>query len=470
MRALVGTTSAAVEEPSMADVGRNDPCPCGSGKKYKRCHLLVEEAAPAPVGQRARARHQIDERVVSEMLRFGRRYFPDWNPVVEYEELGGNAEHLQLFAPWAVYHCDLEGRPLFERYLESRGGHLPEAEREWLAAQRHTWLSVWEVTDVAPGESVSVRDLLTGEERLVHEVSGSRTLAKRDAMLGRVVDADGVSVFCGVHPQPLPPREAADLVRALRREMGVRSRHVSSARLRERGVDGLLIALWEETSEALRHRPLPEMRNTDGDELLLTVDRFSVVSGARAEVAARLTALDGVETSEQDGVLLLTFTRPGNEVHESWDNTIVGNAELGADEMKVETNSRERADALRQRLEEACAGLLTRRIREHTDLESVLAKSRGEPRQPAMPKSQEELDLLRDFKEKHYAAWVDQPLPGLRGATPLQAIRTARGRKQVELLLKELENGESRLPQGERFDVTVLRRRLGLECKAGASG
>ena len=136
----------------MADIGRNDPCPCGSGKKYKRCHLLVEEAAPAPVGQRARARHQIDERVVSEMLRLGRRHFPDWNPVVEYEELGGNADHLQLFAPWAVYHCDLEGRPLFERYLESRGGHLSEPERAWLAAQRHAWLSVWEVTDVVPGE------------------------------------------------------------------------------------------------------------------------------------------------------------------------------------------------------------------------------------------------------------------------------------------------------------------------------
>ena len=23
----------------MAKIGRNDPCPCGSGKKYKRCHL-----------------------------------------------------------------------------------------------------------------------------------------------------------------------------------------------------------------------------------------------------------------------------------------------------------------------------------------------------------------------------------------------------------------------------------------------
>ena len=25
-------------------VGRNDPCPCGSGKKYKRCHLSAVEA------------------------------------------------------------------------------------------------------------------------------------------------------------------------------------------------------------------------------------------------------------------------------------------------------------------------------------------------------------------------------------------------------------------------------------------
>src|SRR2546425_1013012 len=66
--------------------------------------------------------------------------------------------------------------------------------------------------------------------------------------------------------------------------------------------------------------------------------------------------------------------------------------------------------------------------------------------------------------------WIDQPLPALRGATPLQAVRTSRGRKQVELLLKELENGESRLPQGERFYVSVLRSRLGLPRGAGASG
>jgi preprotein translocase subunit SecA len=29
---------ASEEKKAMADVGRNDPCPCGSGKKYKKCH------------------------------------------------------------------------------------------------------------------------------------------------------------------------------------------------------------------------------------------------------------------------------------------------------------------------------------------------------------------------------------------------------------------------------------------------
>jgi len=29
----------------MSETGRNDPCPCGSGKKYKRCCLPMHEAA-----------------------------------------------------------------------------------------------------------------------------------------------------------------------------------------------------------------------------------------------------------------------------------------------------------------------------------------------------------------------------------------------------------------------------------------
>ena len=37
----VDETTARAQEPVIASgarVGRNDPCPCGSGKKYKQCH------------------------------------------------------------------------------------------------------------------------------------------------------------------------------------------------------------------------------------------------------------------------------------------------------------------------------------------------------------------------------------------------------------------------------------------------
>src|SRR6476469_5405815 len=42
-----GKREAAVTEARgrLGAAGRNDPCPCGSGKKYKKCHLAADEAA-----------------------------------------------------------------------------------------------------------------------------------------------------------------------------------------------------------------------------------------------------------------------------------------------------------------------------------------------------------------------------------------------------------------------------------------
>ena len=39
----------------MAKIGRNDPCPCGSGQKYKRCCLPRDEAAARAAAERAAA-------------------------------------------------------------------------------------------------------------------------------------------------------------------------------------------------------------------------------------------------------------------------------------------------------------------------------------------------------------------------------------------------------------------------------
>jgi hypothetical protein len=60
----------------MANTGRNDPCPCGSGKKYKKCCLPKEEAVmleahardQAAREQRAEARRAEQRRTKTEVL------------------------------------------------------------------------------------------------------------------------------------------------------------------------------------------------------------------------------------------------------------------------------------------------------------------------------------------------------------------------------------------------------------------
>ena len=33
-----------MQDPTSPKVGRNDPCPCGGGKKHKKCHGSVEKS------------------------------------------------------------------------------------------------------------------------------------------------------------------------------------------------------------------------------------------------------------------------------------------------------------------------------------------------------------------------------------------------------------------------------------------
>ena len=45
----------------LAQTGRNDVCPCGSGKKYKKCHLLEDEAAATPPAAPPDPQQHIDD-------------------------------------------------------------------------------------------------------------------------------------------------------------------------------------------------------------------------------------------------------------------------------------------------------------------------------------------------------------------------------------------------------------------------
>jgi len=54
-------------------------------------------------------------------------------------------------------------------------------------------------------------------------------------------------------------------------------------------------------------------------------------------------------------------------MHRSWENTAIGTAWVMAGELRLETNSTRRADALRARVEVACGDLVRHRERGETD-------------------------------------------------------------------------------------------------------
>ncbi len=227
-----GATHAA---PSavLVPVGRNDPCPCGSGRKYKKCHLRLDEARPPDPAERARALHALDERLVTAMLRFADGRFGALLDAAaqQLEGFAPGLPNIHFVIPALVYQHRFDGRTLVEWFLEARGARLSTRERAWLAAQRAAGLSVWEVLDVDPGATLTLRDLLTGAERVVRERSASRTTARRDTLLARVVDQDGVSLLCGAHPRILRPSAASRVVRAARRALGTRARRLPAERI-----------------------------------------------------------------------------------------------------------------------------------------------------------------------------------------------------------------------------------------------
>lgn len=52
----------------MTKVGRNDPCPCGSGQKYKRCCLAKDEAQAREVRTAVNAELQARVEAVQQLL------------------------------------------------------------------------------------------------------------------------------------------------------------------------------------------------------------------------------------------------------------------------------------------------------------------------------------------------------------------------------------------------------------------
>lgn len=180
----------------MAGTGRNDPCPCGSGKKYKNCCLNKDRARRI----RDSAWRGEEQVTLQKLLAFVQR--PAFNPQTvvasnlfwngNYGAEGLNAldsDEMGRFLDWYMLDFRLEEnrkRPV-DLFLEEMGTTLLPGQRELVQAWRDSHLSLYRIVAPAHLGILSVLDVFQETPEKVDDHGLGRLALVGDLILGRIL-------------------------------------------------------------------------------------------------------------------------------------------------------------------------------------------------------------------------------------------------------------------------------------------
>lgn len=409
--------------PAVPKVGRNEPCPCGSGRKYKLCHL----DGPADIGSVAPAKallHKLDAWLSQpNMQRAGGAVLLEIG--VQAPAGGDRTEAVDPMVADVV----LFDRGGLRQFLDVRGGLLPAAERalgrSWLLSRR----SLHEVQAVRPGRSLTLRDLRSHDDIVeVADRSMSGQVQQLDLLCLRLLpDGDGGFVAFDGLLVPRPQR-----------------RHVLD--LLDSG-DSLDLLRWIVTPT-----PLPRLSNTEGEPLRLITVAYRV-----ADPAATAVALGRKLRVAGDGRFDEMVVRHGQE----W---IRGSITLEGDRATIDANSAKRAARLERTLLRAAPGARLIR-REERGIEEALDEERGkgpaaEPIDVAV--HPELAQAMEEFIRRAELNWVNEAIPALGGLTPHEAAADRAARPELEALLDDMAWQRRQDGGGGLMDPSRLRALLGI--------
>jgi hypothetical protein len=480
-------------------IGRNDLCPCGSGKKYKNCCLPGYAPSVDYVWAR---QHEESDRLTGEITRFALRKFgeriheawQDFNMREFPKPLEEATDERQIFMPYFLFQWTPDARRSSARrqggvvarwYMLEKSKQLTAMQRMFLEQATTQPLSFYEVVWNEPGERMSVRDVLVGGETEVIERSGSRYLRQGDLLFAQIWHQTELAVFGSMAPICIPPDkkiEVIELRKTLKKRIAKQNRYLTPHDLL-RYAD-LIRATYLEIRDQLFAPPM--LCNTDGDRLLFHTLTFRIESAEAAFDAlaplavghSREALLDHAELSD-DGKLrkvAIDWIKQGNRKFKSWENTILGHIRISQGRLIAEVNSENRAKRMRKEIEKRLGTLATHestlaqtleQLRKNTPQDAEEAK-RHDAEMEALLADPEARRLMQATMQKQVESWVHQKIPALGGRTPFEAVRDPDGKEMVEALLLNWERRDQRnvSPNQIHPDISALRRLLKLAPQA----
>jgi len=481
-------------------IARNAPCPCGSGKKYKKC-CLKKDAAPPSQALYHRRLSEACERLNKNLLTCARQTFGEesigvamrefllW-PEPEDEIAEGAMERIvPLFWPWFLFNWEYdsfdadqelpgpEDETIAEVYAEQRGDQLNPMERLLIESINRKPYSFWEVLSVDKGEGMTLADVLTGARLTVIERLGTQNTKPGDLLYGRAVSVDRVGMVIGIAAFIMPPSCKPAIIELRARLRGEES-NIDDETLYD--WDYEIRDLYFQIDQALHAGP--KLCNTDGDPIeyhRLFYD-VSCVRDAFDKLSGLCVTMDSKEmlayaTLDDDGQMVrakITWNRLGHKVMSVMPNTILGHITMDGRRLTATVNSEQRARTLRHEIETRLGRDASFKVDEIQDIDSMMDKLPDEPGQGTASKSHDELMQTPEVQEQlagviaaHWESWVDNDIPALGGKSPREAIKTADGREGVEALLLDAESSQRQDPfmvEANRKGAQLARECLGL--------
>jgi hypothetical protein len=476
-------------------IGRNEPCPCGSGRKFKHCCLRTQPVPEYRLSLWAK-QHEAFEQLSSALMsyaedRFGEEVHEAWLDFNMGDDGGTESKsEMMIFMPYFLFHWDPEfssrqrkpfqGGVVARAFLRDRGYTLSELQRTIMVQNMANPFSFYRLLESTPGECIALVDVLTGTQSEVVERTASRTLRAGDIMYGSLCPLPGITVLGCCAPIALPPERTADVIKLrkkLQRRVAKQNRKLADQDLLRYADD--IRELYLDVRDDL-HSP-PRFANTDGERIELHAMKFRIESPELAFHA--LAPLAGVILSGDDLLTHAEFSSNGKlrRVNIPWvrkesrkkstpDNTILGNIQIDGASLVAVVNSTQRAETLRfeivQRLGAAAEYQSTdittqEELRQKASERELGAQSADDAEDAALcdPEAQRQ---LREMMQRQVEAWVHKKLPVLGGRTPLQAVNDPDGREIVQSLLIGWERNMAKMPTQVQPDLGVLRRLLNL--------
>lgn len=245
---------------------RNAPCPCGSGRKYKKCHGAAVPPEAAALAPEARAEWlrgdmllQRQKRIGQELLDWAERKMgAEWIDaaldawgVGEHDDV--NEAVADLFTAWSLfnYRPPTLAKSIAAAWLDDAAGRKADDDaRQLVSASQSLPLGIWGVETVEAGVGMTLTDRLSETTCFVHEPDLTHDMGPGEFLLAYVVEADGVRVFAGIHADPLLVMDAKPLLTSVLEEAGASGAPMP----RERQVDATwqigVARLWTETADA----------------------------------------------------------------------------------------------------------------------------------------------------------------------------------------------------------------------------